>query len=91
MMAMPTYEVERYELYVQRYRIEASTEADAIVRVYRGEAEAIEGSLTFVEVGNDHGMSISEALALGQVLWETGWIDTADLVIPSIRSIRQVE
>ena len=88
---MPTYEVERYELYVQRHRIEADSEADAIVRVYRGEAEPIEGSLQFVEVGNDHGMSVGDAMALGQVLWETGWIDTADLVIPSIRSIRQVE
>lgn len=88
---MPTYEVERYELYVQRYRIEADSEADAVVRVYRGESDPIEGSLTFVEVGNDHGMSISEAMALGQTLWEFGWIDTADLVIPSIRSIRQME
>ena len=59
--------------------------------VYRGEADPIEGSLTFVEVGNDHGMSISEAMALGQTLWEFGCDHTADLVIPSIRSIRQVE
>ena len=87
---MPTFEVERYELFIQRYRIEADNDVDAIVRVYKGEADLIEGSLEFVGVGNDYGMPISEALALAEALWELGAITTIDVVIPSIRSVRQV-
>ena len=88
---MPTYEVERYEIYVRRYRVEAGNEVDAIVRVYKDEADPIEGSLEFVGVGNDHGMPVSEALALAEALWEIGAITTFDIIIPAIRSVAKVE
>ena len=88
---MPTFEVERYEIYVQRYRIEADNEVEAIVRTYKDEGDPIEGSLEFVQVGNDCGMPVGEALELATALWETGAITQCNLVIPSIRSVREVK
>jgi len=88
---MPHFEVERYELYVRRYRIEATDEVDAVCRVYRDEGTPIEGSLVYVGVGNDYGMSVSEALDLADALWEIGAITSVDIIIPSIRSVREVD
>jgi hypothetical protein len=88
---MPTFEVERYEIYVQRYRVEASNEVDAIILVYKDAGDPIEGSLEFVRIGNDHGMPLSEALALAEALWEIGAITDFDIIIPAIRSVREVE
>jgi hypothetical protein len=34
---MPTYEIEQYELHVQKYRVEADDEADAIAKLFQGE------------------------------------------------------
>jgi hypothetical protein len=88
---MPNFEVERYEIYVQRYRIQAENEVDAIILVYRDKGDPIEGSLEFVQIGNDCGMPVSEALELATALWEIGAITTFDIIIPSIRSVREVE
>ena len=88
---MPIYEVERYELYVQRYRVAALNEADAVLQLYKGQGDRIEGSLEFVEVAHDQGMSIVEALALAQELRELGAITRCELIVPSIRSITEVE
>ena len=36
---MPTYEIEQYELHAMKYRVEAATEAEAIAKLFQGEAE----------------------------------------------------
>jgi len=88
---MPTYEIEQYEIYVQRYRIEATDEVHAITRLFGGEAKPVENSLEYVEVSHDNGLSPDEDWELAQALWDAGAITAIDLVIPSIRSIKQME
>ncbi len=88
---MPQYEVERYELYIQRYRVEAADEVEAITRTYRGLADLVEGSLEFVEIDNDRGICVDEAIGLANELLKIGSIDYLDVVIPAIRSVRKVE
>lgn len=88
---MPTFEIEQYELHVQKYRVEADDEADAIAKLYQGEADAIDNSLEFIETAEDHGLSVFSEEDLAAKLWDRGVIDSSDTVIPSIRNIEQVE
>ena len=39
---MPTYEIGQYELHAMTYRVKAKSEAEAIVKLFRGEAEPVE-------------------------------------------------
>ena len=88
---MPIFELEQYELFVQRYRVEADDEADAIAKLYKGEADPIDNSLEFVEIAEDQGMSVFSEEDLAAKLWDRGIIDSSDTVIPSIRNVEQVE
>jgi len=89
---MPAFEIEQYELYVQRYRIdEADSEADGIARLFLGEGDPIDNSLEFVEIADDHGMLVSENRDLSDQLFDRGTINGHDEIIPSIRCIEQVE
>jgi hypothetical protein len=86
---MPVFEIGQYELHVLTHRIEADDEAQAIAKLYQGEGEAV--SFEFVGIANDYGMNLSENQALADQLFDRGLIHSSDEVIPSIRSIRQVE
>ncbi len=86
---MPTYEVEQYELHMIKYRVEASNEAEAIARVFRGEAEPVDQSQEFVEVAEDFGLPAEEYPELADALRALG-VSVPDAVIPSIRSVEQV-
>jgi hypothetical protein len=85
---MPTYEIDQYELHVLRHRIEADSEADAVVKLLQGEGEPI--SFEFVGIANDYGTSLSENPDLTSELFDRGVIDSNDLIIPSIRSVSVV-
>ena len=85
---MPTYEIEQYELHVQKYRIEAASEAEAIVKLFGGEAEPVDGSLEYVVVAEDLGVPADEYRDLAEALRDRGI--SVDEVIPSIRSIMEV-
>jgi hypothetical protein len=87
---MPKWEIEQYELHVQTYRVEAATEAEAIKRLFDGEAEAVDGGLVFIEVANDFGLPRDEYQDLADELEKLdAWVD--DDVIPSVRSIQKCE
>lgn len=88
---MPTYDIEQYELHVQRYRIEADDEADAIGKLFLGEGDLVDNSLEFVEIADDYGMPVEENRALADRLRDRGIVKGIDAIIPSIRSIRRVE
>lgn len=88
---MPTYRIEQYEIHTQAYNVTADTEADAISKLFRGEADPIDNSLEFVGIAHAEGMSPDGDWELFQALWDAGLIKAVDLVIPSIRSIRKVE
>ena len=85
---MSTFEFEQYELHTMKYRIRATSEADAIARLLAGEAEPVEGSLEYVEVAEDFGLPADEHRELADELRQRGI--PVDEVIPSIRSIVKV-
>lgn len=86
---MPTYEIEQYELHVQKYRVEAADEADAIAKLFQGEADAIDNSLEYVEVADEYGMPVDQNQTLVDQLHKLGI--ATDTIIPSIRTIEKVE
>ena len=55
---MPTFEIEQYELHTQTYRVEASTEAEAIKRLFDGDGEAVDNGLDYIEVAEDFGLPV---------------------------------
>ncbi|MCE9555418.1 MAG: hypothetical protein K8T91_18870 [Planctomycetes bacterium] len=85
---MPQYEIEQYEIHVQKYRVEARDEARAIKRLYDGEAEVVDNGLEYVEVADDRGMPIESCPDLADALRLLG--EDAEEIIPSIRCISEV-
>ena len=84
---MPTFEIEQYELHAMKYRVEAANEAEAIAKLYQGEAEPVEQSQDFVEVADEYGLPADEHPDLAEALRNRGI--SVDAVIPSIRSIEE--
>jgi hypothetical protein len=85
---MPTYEIEQYELHAMRYRVEATSEADAIAKVLSGMALPVDNSQEYVEVATDFGMPAEENRELAEALRGLGI--QVDEVIPSIRSVEAI-
>ena len=86
---MPTYEIEQYELHTMKYTVEAADEAEAIAKLLDGEAEPVDGSQEKIEVADDYGLSVEEHQELAKALRKRGV--AVETVIPSIRSIEQIE
>jgi hypothetical protein len=84
---MPTYEIEQYEIHVQKYTVEAATEAEAIAKLLDGEAEPVDNSLEYVEIAEDLGLPADEYRDLAEALRELGV--PVNEVIHSIRSIEE--
>lgn len=87
---MPTYEIEQYEVHVMKYRVEAQTEAEAIAKLFDGEAEPVCESQEYVEVAEDYGLPADEYRDLAVHLRALG-VPVDEAVIPSIRSIAEVD
>ena len=87
---MPTYEIEQYEIHAMRYRIDATNEAEAIAKLFDGEAEPVEGSLEYVEICDDRGLPADEHRELAEQLRTLG-VPVDEAVIPSIRSIAEAD
>jgi len=87
---MPKFEIEQYELHTQTYRVVAENEAQAIAKLFNGEAEPVEQSQDFIEVAEDFGLPAEEHRELADQLRGLG-VAVGEAVIPSIRSIQQVE
>ena len=86
---MSTFEIEQYEVHTQTYRVQADTEAEAIAKLFNGEADAVDGGLEYIEVAEDLGLPADEYRDLAEALRALGV--SVDEVIPSIRSIAKVE
>jgi hypothetical protein len=86
---MPTFEIEQYELHTTKYRVEAASEADAIVKLLNGKAEPVEQSQDFIEVADAYGMATKEYQELARVLRKLGV--KVGTVIPSIRGVEKIE
>ncbi len=87
---MPEFEIEQYELHVMKYRIKAKDEAEAIRRLLDGEAKAVDNGLEYIEVAEDFGLPVDEHRELAAQLTASG-VPVGEHVIPSIRSVEQVE
>jgi len=87
---MPTFEIEQYELHCMKYRVEAASEAEAIKRLFDGEAEPVEQSQDYIEVADDFGLPTDEYRELADELRALG-VPVGEAVIPSIRNIERVE
>ena len=86
---MPTFEIEQYELHTTKYRVEAASEADAIVKLLDGKAEPVDQSQELIGVADAYGMATKEYQELARVLRKLGV--NLGQVIPSIRGIEKVE
>ena len=87
---MPKFEIEQFELHAMKYRVEADSEAQAIAKLFNGEAEPVEQSQDFIEVAEDFGLPADEYRELADQLRAMG-VAVGEAVIPSIRSIVQVK
>lgn len=83
---MPLYEIEQYEIHTVRFQVEAASEADAIAKLFVGEAEVIDNSMQFIELAEELGMPVEEYAALAEELTKLG-VEVGDVVIPSIRAV----
>ncbi len=88
-MTMPTFQIEQYEMCVTKYRVEASSEAEAIAKLFDGGADAVDDSHQYIEVAEDCGLPADEHQDLAAELRSLGV--PVDEIIPSIRSVEQVE
>lgn len=86
---MPLFFIEQYEIWLQRVKVEASDEADAIGKVLQGEGVLI--SMGFAGTATDYGMGVNENPSLAVRLWDRSIIDRNDTIIPSIRSVQEIE
>ena len=87
---MPLFEIEQYEIHTIKFQVEAKTKAEAIAKVFNGEADAVDGSDELIEVCQDLGMLVDENRKLADQLEAIG-VSVGDDVIPSIRSVERVE
>lgn len=87
---MPIYEIEQYELHTQKFRVEAIDEAEAIAKLLDGEADAVDNGLEYIEVAEDVGLPVDEFRELAKKLEKLG-VPVGDQVIPSIRSIEEID
>jgi hypothetical protein len=87
---MPKYEIEQYEIYVSKYRVEANSAAEAIQKLFDGENEPVDDSLEYVETAEDIGLPVDENRDLADEL-RALCVSLGHDVIPSIRSIEEIE
>lgn len=87
---MLTFEIEQLEVHVMKYRVEAESEEEAIVKLFEGEAVAVDDSLELVEICDDRGLPAEDHPMLAGALRAAGIMSDQN-VIPSIRSIEQVD
>lgn len=85
------YEIEQYELHLTKFQVEADDPADAINNLFLGQGEPVDNSTELVEVADKYGMSLDDDRDLADRLFDRGILKPEDIIIPSIRSITQVE
>ena len=87
---MPIYRIEQYELHTETYQLEADSEAEAIKKMFDGEGEVVDGGMEFIEVDDEMGLPVDEYKELTEALRAIN-VTVDENVIPSIRSIEQIE
>ena len=57
---MLTFEIEQYELHSIKFQVEAASEAEAIAKLFDGEAEPVDQSQELIEVADAYGMATKD-------------------------------
>ena len=86
---MPKYAIEQYEIHAQTYQVDADSEADAIRKLWAGEASMIDNEQDYIEIANDVGLPVDEFGELADALRAIGESVGED-IIPSIRCVKEV-
>lgn len=87
---MPTFEIEQYELHTMKYRVEASSKAEAIKMLFDGDGEAVDNGLDYIEVAEDFGLPVEQNHELADALRSLD-VSVGEDIIHSIRAIEEVE
>ena len=87
---MAVFEIEQYELFIQRYQVEATNQAEAVEKLLAGEADPVDNSTEYIEVADNYGLPVDQNRDLAEQLRERG-IAVGEDIIPSLRSIEEVE
>jgi hypothetical protein len=87
---VPTFEIEQLEVHVVKHRVEASTEAEAIIKLFEGQGVVVDDSLELVEICEDRGLPAEDHPMLAEALRAAGIMSDQN-VIPSVRSIEEVD
>jgi hypothetical protein len=83
---MTTYEIERYEIHVQKYMVDADSEAEAIRLILAGSGDIADNEFSeMIEFCESMGMPAGENVELAEQLRKLG-VAVGDF-IPSIRSV----
>jgi hypothetical protein len=86
---MAIYEIQQLENHVKRYRVEADSKAEAIVKLFDGEAVFVDCMPELVDLCDDRGLPADDFRELAEELRKLG-IMTNEPFIPSIISIEEV-
>lgn len=84
---MPMYEIEQYELWTQKYRVNASSRAEAILKLDKGQGVPVDDSAEFIETEFSRGMMQDENEELTAELKALGYEFRDDAIIESIRDV----
>ena len=87
---MPRYEIEQYEIHAQTFRVDALSEAEAVATLFNGGGDAVDDGLNFIEVADEIGLPVDNHQDLVEQLRQLD-IDVGECVIPSIRSIHEID
>jgi hypothetical protein len=85
-MTMPLFELEQYEICVTKYRVEASSEAEAIAKLFDGGAEAVDDCHEYIEIAEDCGLPADEHQELVEGDSECQSMKSFRRSVPSSRS-----
>ena len=88
---MPTYEIEQYELWSSKFRVQAANRGEAIAKLLCEGGEAVDDSSQLIEVCDDRGMLQVEHADLVAELEAAGCELSDDAIIPSIRDVEEAQ
>jgi isocitrate lyase len=87
---MHDYKIEQMQVYLRTYQVQAASEAEAVIKVFDGEAGSADDSVELIDLCDERGLCAADHPDLADELRKAG-IMTDQVVIPSIRSIEKVE
>ena len=86
---MPRFGIEQYEIHTVRFEVDARNQADAIAKLFGGQATLIDDSDELIGICEDLGMPIALHQSLAKRLRKLG-VAVGEDVIPSIRSVKKI-